>query len=50
MTKVFKILLEAKKATGLPIVTEIMNQAHLDLFEDIDIIQVGARNMQNLNF
>ena len=42
-----KILLEAKKATGLPIVTEIMNQAHLDLFEDVDIIQVGARNMQN---
>ena len=42
-----KILLEAKKATGLPIVTEIMNQAHLNLFEDVDIIQVGARNMQN---
>lgn len=42
-----KILLEAKKITGLPIVTEIMNQAHIDLFEDVDIIQVGARNMQN---
>lgn len=40
-------LLEAKKATGLPIVTEIMNAAHLDLFEQVDVIQVGARNMQN---
>ena len=38
---------EAKKETGLPIVTEIMNTAHLALFEDVDIIQVGARNMQN---
>lgn len=42
-----KLLLEAKKATGLPIVTEIMSAAHLDLFEDVDVIQVGARNMQN---
>ena len=42
-----KLLLEAKKATGLPIVTEIMSQTHLDLFVDVDIIQVGARNMQN---
>ena len=42
-----KLLLEAKKATGLPIVTEIMNQDHLDLFCDVDVIQVGARNMQN---
>ncbi len=33
--------------TGLPIVTEIMSPAHLVLFEDVDIIQVGARNMQN---
>lgn len=40
-------LLEAKKATGLPIVTEIMSLAHLDLFRDVDVIQVGARNMQN---
>ena len=40
-------LLEAKKATGLPIVTEIMSLAHLDLFCDVDVIQVGARNMQN---
>lgn len=42
-----KLLLMAKKATGLPIVTEIMNQDHLELFSDVDVIQVGARNMQN---
>ncbi len=42
-----KLLLEAKKATGMPIVTEIMDASHLDLFSDVDIIQVGARNMQN---
>ncbi|MGI5895720.1 MAG: 3-deoxy-7-phosphoheptulonate synthase [Oscillospiraceae bacterium] len=42
-----ELLLEAKKATGLPIVTEIMSLQHLDLFADVDIIQVGARNMQN---
>lgn len=42
-----KLLLEAKKVTGLPIVTEIMNADHLPLFEDVDVIQVGARNMQN---
>lgn len=41
------LLLEAKKETGLPIVTEIMNAEHLPLFENVDIIQVGARNMQN---
>ena len=40
-------LVRAKKETGLPIVTEIMNANHLDLFEDVDVIQVGARNMQN---
>ena len=40
-------LLEAKKETGLPIVTEIMNAAHLPMFEEVDVIQVGARNMQN---
>lgn len=44
-----KLLLEAKKVTGLPIVTEIMNLNHLDLFADVDIIQVGARNMQNFD-
>lgn len=42
-----KLLLKAKAATGLPIVTEIMSAEHLDLFADIDVIQVGARNMQN---
>ena len=42
-----EILLKAKKETGLPIVTEIMNANHLSLFEDVDVIQVGARNMQN---
>ena len=42
-----RLLLEAKKVTGLPIVTEIMNANYLDLFADVDVIQVGARNMQN---
>lgn len=42
-----ELLLEAKKMTGLPIVTELMSTAHLSLFEDVDVIQVGARNMQN---
>ena len=42
-----KLLKEAKKETGLPIVTEIMNTSHLELFEDVDVLQVGARNMQN---
>ena len=41
-----EILLKAKKQTGLPIVTEIMNANHLPLFEEVDVIQVGARNMQ----
>ncbi len=44
-----KLLLEAKKEIGLPIVTEIMNIATLDLFHEVDIIQVGARNMQNFD-
>ena len=42
-----ELLLEAKRETGMPIVTEIMNTNHLPLFENVDIIQVGARNMQN---
>ena len=41
------LLLEAKRETGLPIVTEIMNINHLPLFEEVDVIQVGARSMQN---
>ena len=40
-------LLEARKATGLPIVTEIMELTDLDMFDEVDVIQVGARNMQN---
>lgn len=44
-----RLLAEAKKATGMPIITEIMNIRTLDLFEDVDIIQVGARNMQNFD-
>ena len=42
-----ELLLKAKQETGLPIVTEIMSAKHLPLFEQVDIIQVGARNMQN---
>jgi len=42
-----RLLLEAKRQTGLPVVTEIMSEKHLDLFANVDIIQVGARNMQN---
>ncbi len=44
-----RLLLHAKAATGLPIVTEIMNINTLELFADVDIIQVGARNMQNFD-
>ena len=44
-----RLLSEAKKVTGLPIITEIMTTRSLDLFEDVDIIQVGARNMQNFD-
>lgn len=43
------LLVKAKQATGLPIITEIMNISTLDLFADVDIIQVGARNMQNFD-
>lgn len=41
------LLLAAKKETGLPIVTEVMGNHQLEVFEDVDVIQVGARNMQN---
>ena len=45
-----KLLLEAKKATGLPVVTEIMDASHLPLFQDVDLIQVGAtRNTLDLS-
>ncbi|MEG0829410.1 MAG: 3-deoxy-7-phosphoheptulonate synthase [Anaerovoracaceae bacterium] len=46
-TEGIELLLEAKKQSGLPIVTEVMDLSHLPLFEDVDVIQVGARNMQN---
>ncbi|MBQ7348741.1 MAG: 3-deoxy-7-phosphoheptulonate synthase, partial [Clostridia bacterium] len=42
-----KLLLKAKEETGMPIVTEIMSVSHIDQFWDVDIIQIGARNMQN---
>ncbi|MDO4555195.1 MAG: 3-deoxy-7-phosphoheptulonate synthase [Lachnospiraceae bacterium] len=42
-----ELLLEAKKATRLPIVTELMSTSHIELFGDVDVIQIGARNMQN---
>lgn len=42
-----ELLKIAREKTGLPIVTEIMSINHLPLFEDVDVIQVGARNMQN---
>ncbi len=42
-----QLLIKAREATGLPFVTEIMSASHLELFADVDIIQVGARNMQN---
>ena len=44
-----ELLLEAKKETGLPIVTEIMSTTDLPLFEEVDVLQVGARNMQNFD-
>ncbi len=42
-----KLLIEAKQETGLPISTEIVNPDHIDRYEDVDIIEVGTRNMQN---
>ena len=45
-----ELLKIAKQETGLPIVTELMSTAYLDKFvEDVDVIQIGARNMQNFN-
>ncbi len=44
-----ELLLKAKKATGLPIVTELTSLQYIDLYNDVDIIQVGARNMQNFD-
>lgn len=42
-----RLLLAAKRETGLPVVTELMDIAHLEYFDDVDVIQVGARNSQN---
>lgn len=42
-----KLLLLAKRETGMPIVTEIMSVRHIDLFADVDVVQIGARDMQN---
>ena len=44
-----EILLEARKAMGLPVVTELMSIDQLPLFNDVDVIQIGARNMQNFD-
>ena len=44
-----RLLLEARKQTGLPIITELMNINDLPLFNEVDIIQIGARNMQNFD-
>ena len=43
------LLRNARERTGLPIITEIMNQTQVDLFDDVDIVQIGARNMQNFD-
>ena len=48
-TEGLELLRAARKATGLPICTELMDLRHLDEFHDIDIIQIGARNMQNFD-
>ncbi len=44
-----EIMKAVKKELGMPIITELMNEKHLHLFDDVDIIQIGARNMQNFD-
>ena len=44
-----KLLKKAKEETGMPIVTELMSEKYLDEFEGVDVIQIGARNMQNFD-
>ncbi len=44
-----RLLLKAKEITGLPIVSEIMSPEQLPVFEEVDCLQVGARNMQNFD-
>ena len=46
-TEGLELLKEVRRAIGMPIVTEIVNASHLPLFEDVDVIQVGERNMRN---
>lgn len=43
------LLRKAKAETGMPIVTEIMSERYIDQYADVDVIQVGARNMQNFD-
>ena len=47
--KGLEILLKASRETGLPVVTEIMSEKYIDAFAYVDIIQIGARNMQNFD-
>ncbi len=47
--KGLELLLKAKAETGLPIVTELMSEKHIDDFKDVDVVQIGARNMQNFD-
>lgn len=47
--KGLEILKKAREVTGLPIVTEIMSEKYIDAFADVDMIQIGARNMQNFD-
>ena len=42
-----RLLLKAKAETGLPIVSEIVDASNLELFKDVDVLQIGSRNMQN---
>ena len=42
-----ELLLKAKEETGLPVVTELISLSYLDMFDKVDVIQIGARNMQN---
>lgn len=44
-----RLLLKAREETGMPICTELMNIMDIDLFKDVDVIQIGARNMQNFD-
>ena len=48
-TQGLELLRAARQATGLPICTELMDLRHIDEFHDIDMIQIGARNMQNFD-